>query len=401
MTIKKTLLAIAISATVAAPAALAQSSVQIYGKLFPFIVNEKGSDATPVGTPVATFAANPTGTNAIGGTTGMASGSSRIGFRGQEDLGGGLKAIFQLEGATPVDTGAATLFERDTYVGLDGSFGTVKLGKMRTVFREAGAPISMLGNSAGTFMSNLDLLRKTGFGTSSASSFHLRRSNSIQYTSPKISDFQARVQYSTDEAKTATRDPRVISMAVEYDKGPFYVALAHEIHYDLFGGSRNVPSSMRNNGITDAKLANSTDKATELTVEWRLNKQHKFAFDVIRKEYKENATVAGRFGSYKNTAYMLGMENRWSEQWRTTANYVTAGAGTCTRIAAACLTDGLDGAKVVLGAGYVLSKRTMLFGAYSRLMNGKSARYDSAELGGPPNPGEAITQYALGLSHSF
>lgn len=405
MIIKKTLLAIAISSTVAAPAALAQSSVQIYGKLYPYLVNEKGSDATPVGTPVATFAARPTGINAVGDTTGMAAGNSRLGFRGKEDLGGGLKAIFQLEGVAGVDNGSGAaagggfMFNRDTFVGLDGAFGTVKLGLVDTIFKNYGDTIGILGVSSGTFLSSSDVLRKTGFGTSSASSFHLRRANSVQYETPEFGGVQAGVQYSTDEAKTATRDPRVISMGVKYDKGPFYVALAHEIHDDLFGGSRNVPSSMRNNGITDP--TRSKDRATQLTLEYRLNKNHKFEFDVIRKEYKENATVAGRFKSYENTAFLLAMENRWSEQWRTSANYVVSKAGSCSRVATTCSTDGLEGKKFTIGAAYYLSKRTYLFTAASRIINGKSARHSNTEFGADPNPGEDIKHVALGLSHSF
>ena len=108
MTIKKTFLAIAIGSTVAAPAALAQSSVQLYGKLYPYFVNEEGSNATPVGTPVATLAAAPTGINTVGSRTGLAAGNSRLGFRGKEDLGGGLKAIFQLEGVVAVDNGSGS-----------------------------------------------------------------------------------------------------------------------------------------------------------------------------------------------------------------------------------------------------------------------------------------------------
>ena len=399
MTIKKTLFAAAIGAAVVAPAALAQSSVQVYGRLYPYLLLEKGSGATAAGTPVATFTPAPTGVDAVGHATGLVAGNSRLGFRGTEDLGGGLKAIFQLEGTVSVDSGATTLFSRNTYVGLDGGFGTVKLGLLDTIFKDYGDTLGMLGISSGTFLSTSDILRKSGFGTNSASSFHLRRANSIQYESPEFADFQVGVQYSTDEAKTAIRNPRVLSMGVKYDKGPFYVALAHEIHHDLYGGSRNAPSAMRNNGATDPTRAK--DRATQFTIEYRLDKKHKFEFDVIRKDYKENASVAGRFGSYKNTAYLLAMDNRWNEQWRTAANFTKSGAGTCTRIGAACVTDGLDGTKVAFAVGYSLSKRTMLFGAYSRLNNGKSARYENVELGGPPNPGETITHYAIGVSHSF
>jgi len=404
MTIKKTFLAIAIGSIVAAPAALAQSSVQIYGKLFPYVVNEQGSGATPVGTPVATFSARPGGTNLVGDTTGLAAGNSRLGFRGKEDLGGGLKAIFQLEGVVAVDNGSGSggggfIFNRDTFVGLDGAFGTVKLGLVDTIFKNYGDTIGTLGVSSGTFLSSSDVLRKTGFGTSSASSFHLRRANSVQYETPEFNGVQAGVQYSTDEAKTATRDPRVISMGVKYDKGPFYVAIAHEIHHDLFGGSRNAPTAMRNNGITDP--TRSKDRATQLTLEYRLNKKHKFEFDVIRKEYSENATVAGRFNSYENTAFLLAMENRWSEQWRTSANYVVSKAGSCSRVRAACSTEGLDAKKFTIGAAYYLSKRTYLFTAASKIANGKSARHSNTEFGGDPAPGEDIKHMALGLSHNF
>ncbi|MDO8437877.1 MAG: porin [Nitrosomonadaceae bacterium] len=400
MTIKKTLLAIAISSAVVAPAALAQSSVQIYGKLYPYLLSEKGSGATAVGSPKATLAATPTGTNGITETTGMVSGNSRIGFRGTEDLGGGLKAIFQMEGTVGVDDGVGNLFSRDTFVGLKGGFGAVKLGSIDTIFKNYGDTVGVLGLGSGTFLSSSSVLRKTGFGTSSASSFHLRRANSVQYESPEFGGFQAGVQYSTDELKTATRNPRQLSMGVKYDQGPWFVAVAHEIHYDQFGGSNNAPSAMRNNGTTDL-ITNSKDTATQLTVEYRLSKNHKFEFDVIRKDYKENAKIGGRFESYKNTAYLLGMENRWNNDWRTAVQYAKASAGTCTRIGSACVTDGLDGSKVTLGVGYIVSKRTMLFGAAGKLVNGASARYSNTDFGGKPNPGENITHVALGISHSF
>lgn len=404
MQLKKLSLAVAVGATLAAPAVMAQSSVQIYGKLYPYMVDEKGSGPTAVGTRVSTLAPAPTGISGVPHTLGMTSGNSRLGIRGKEDLGGGLKAFFQLEGQAHVDDGTgagggAFRFDRNTFVGLEGGFGKVKLGNNDTIFKSYGDTIGILGVSSGTFMSSSSVLRKPGFGPNSAASFHLRRANSITYETPSFSGFQAGVQYSTNEAKTALTDPRVWSMGVKYDKGPIYVALAHEIHHDLYGGSRNVPSALRNNGTVAP--ANSEDNATQFTVEWRMNKQHKFAFDAIRKEYTEAATLAGRFSSYSNMAYMLSMENRWSEKFRTSAHYVLSQAGSCTRVSAACSTDGLEGKKFTLGAAYYLSKRTYLFTAASVINNGKSARHSNTDLGGTPTPGEDIKQYALGIAHSF
>lgn len=404
MKLKKLTLAAAVAATFAAPA-FAQSTLQIYGKLYPFVVDERGSGATTAGTALATIAGKPTGESGVSHTQGMAAANSRLGFRGIEDLGGGLRANFQLEGVASVDsgqgsgTGGGFMFNRDTYVGLSGGFGSVKLGNVDTIFKEYGDTLGVLGVSSGSFLSSSDVLRKTGFGTSSSSSFHLRRANSIRYESPEIRDFQFGYQYSTDEApSSANRKPRLQSFGVRYDAGPLYVALAHEIHWDFFGGSRNAPSSMRNSADTDP--THSKDQATQFTIEYKLNKQHSIEFDAIRKSYKEDATAAGRFQSYRNMAYEIVVDSRWTPQWRTALQLVRATAGSCARVGATCNTDGLEGTKITAAVGYSLSKRTMLFAAASLIKNGKSARYDNSEFNGP-NPGEDIRQLAIGLSHSF
>lgn len=408
MNLKKLSLALAVGTAFAAPAAMAQSSVQLAGKLYPYLLSEKGSGATAAGTAVSTLASTPNGANALTGTRTMNSGNSYISFRGTEDLGGGMKARFQLEAQLSVDngqgaaTGGGLMFNRNTFVGLDGGWGTVKLGNMDTIFKNYGDTIGILGLSSGTFLSNSGVMRKIGFGPSGASSFHLRRANSVQYESPQFGGFQGGLQWSTNEAKTASppRDPRVLSMGVKWDNGPIYAALMHEIHYDLYGGSANVgTASRRNNGATDP--TQSKDRATQATVEWRMNRQHKFAFDVIRKEYEENATVAGRFQSYRNMAYMVAMENRWSDKFRTAANIAFSKSGSCSVVAQTCSTDGLDGSKFTLAGAYYLSKRTYLFAAASVLKNDKSARYSNTENGTNPNPGEDIKHFAVGISHNF
>jgi predicted porin len=387
-------------------AAMAQSSVQLYGKLYPYFLHEKGTSPTAAGTPVSTLSATPTGTLGVGGINGFTSGNSRWGMRGTEDLGGGLKANFQLESQLQVDDGTggssagALVFNRNTYVGLEGHWGEIKLGNHDTIFKEYGDTIGFLGLSSGTFMSTSNVLRKTGFGSSSASSFHLRRANSVIYETPEIAGFTGGIDWSTNEDPSGqARNRHVVSMGVKWDNGPFYVALAHEIHYDLFGGSANAPTALRNNGATDP--TRSKDKATQLAVEWRPTKQHKFEFDAIRKEYNEDATVAGRFSNYHNMAYLLAMENRWGDKWRTSAHLVLSRAGSCTRVAAACNTDGLEGKQITIGGAYYLSKRTYLWSAVSRLINGKSARFNNDDFDQNPNPGEDINHFAIGISHSF
>src|SRR4030095_3977582 len=167
------------------------------------------------------------------------------------------------------------------------------------------------------------------------------------------------------------------------------------IHYDLFGGSKSAPTSNANN-----QAVSSRDNATQATLGYTLG-NHTFGFDVIRKEYKEDPTDTGAFQSYRNMAYMLSMENRWSNAWRTAAHVVYSDSGSCHVVGADCTTDGLQGTKITLAAAYNFSKRTYLFGGVNRLINGKSARHSSGEVGEAPNPGEDITQVAIGLAHSF
>ena len=402
MSIKKLPLLTAIAAVFAVPAALAQSSVNLYGKLYPHVINEKGSGATAVGTPRSTLSSALPGTNGVTKNNGMTSGNSRFGLRGTEDLGGGLKAIFQIESSFAVEDGTTSLpqfWDRDTFVGLESKqFGTLRLGQMDTIFKNYGDTIGILGVSSGTFMSSSNILRKPAFGTSNAARFHERFGNSVQYESPELAGFQLGVQVSDDGLTGVASDQKAYSYGLKYDSGPFYVAIAHEIHDDFFGGSSQAPTALRNTIATGT----SKDKATQFTVEWRLNKQHKFEFDVIQKQYDETGAV-GRFRSYKNTAYLLAMENRWSDKFRTAAHVVKSNAGSCSLIGgAACTTDGLDGTKVTLGGAYYFSRRTYGFGAIAKLTNGKSARFSTSQLSGArTNYGEDLTQFAAGISHNF
>ena len=396
-------LVLAIAAALAVPAAYAKddadSVVELYGKLYPEIVQPHGSGATAAGSAHATLGAAPTGENSFISRTEMESSNSRFGVRGHEKLGHGLKAVFQLESEFHIDSNDSKFAQRNSFVGLDSAaWGTVKLGRMDTPFKTYGDDISFLGISSGNFVSSSNLLRKTGFGTSSASSFHLRRANMVQYESPdRLGPLDFTVQYSTDEADTATRHPHVWSAGVHYAAGPVEVSLAHEIHWDLFGGSKNSPSAMSN--ASDQNV-NSKDQATQAMIKWQATKVHRFEADIIRKEYKENANTLGRFESYKNNAYELIWDARWSRQWRTALEYIHSDKGSCSRFGAVCVTDGLDGSQLQFGVAYYFSKRTMVFAMGALLRNGFSARYNnSAEQA--PSVGEDIDQYAIGMSHSF
>ena len=395
-------LMLALGAAFLSSAAAAQSTVQVYGRLYPYLNSEKASGATAAGTPVATLAATPTTPSAIsGGIKGMAAGNSHIGFRGKETLGGGLTAEFQIEGVVNVDDGGAEGFRwnRNTFVGLNGGFGSIKLGLMDTVFKDYGDTIGVLGTSSGTPMSNSNILRKVSFGASNAARFHERRANSIRYDSPEMGGFGAGLQVATQENPDGVLGrgaQKTYAVGLKYDQGPIYVALAHEIHDNWFGGSSNVPTAMRN--LTQAGIT-SKDKATQFTVEWRITKDHKVEFDAIKKQYNENANVTGRFQSYSNMAYLAAYEGRFGP-WRVAAQYVRSDAGTCTRVNAVCTTEGLEGSKFLVGAAYNFSRRTFVFAIYDQMVNGKSGRFAANDFGAV-NPGEDTKHMIAGVSHRF
>jgi predicted porin len=399
---KLTAIAMAVAASCCLPlAAQAQSNVTVYGKLYPELVRIDVSGATAKGVPVSTLSATPAG-GADFNATSEDSPNSRLGFRGSEDLGNGLKAIFQLEMGFGVDTGvnssATSLFSRDTWVGLSGNFGTVRLGSMDTVYKNLGDTMSFLGVSSGNFISTSNILSKPGIGASSASSFHLRRANSIVYESPEFGGFQGLFDYSLGEVANDFARGAVISTGIKYEGGPLYAAIAYERHNDLFGGSKNVPSALRNDTNV---LANSRDSAVRATLQYKFAKETRAEVNVAQLKFEETGGAVGKFDSYKHIAWSVALEHKVTPAVTLVGSYGQGTAGSCSLVGnGACSTSGLEGKMLNLGAGYSLSKRTMLFALASYMGNGVSATYSNLN-DGKPLPGQDIKTFAVGLSHSF
>jgi predicted porin len=149
-------------------------------------------------------------------TTGMSSGvqsGSRWGLKGTEDLGGGLKASFQLESAITADTGASTGFTRTSKVALSGGFGTVSLGRQYT------PTFSLI---SGTDVTGTD-------GTATSDLYAASRADSMfMYTSPSINGVTFVVGTSGDSveaaAGTATK-AQLNDMTVTYAAGPLMVGV--------------------------------------------------------------------------------------------------------------------------------------------------------------------------------
>ncbi|MDE2593968.1 MAG: porin, partial [Burkholderiales bacterium] len=161
---------VAAAALVAAMAAQAQN-VNVYGNL-DVAVGAFESDMTHRVTKVE---------------SGVLTGSF-LGFKGQEDLGGGLKAFFKLESAIGVDTGAAStnFWERTSEVGLAGTFGTVTAGNSLSLSARANnaqSPFSVFGQLGLSGATNIDKFQK----------------NTVTYTSQTYSGFSGAAQYGASE----------------------------------------------------------------------------------------------------------------------------------------------------------------------------------------------------------
>ncbi|MFC6520360.1 porin [Undibacterium arcticum] len=147
----------------------------------------------------------------------------RIGFRGTEDLGEGLKANYQLEAGFSTDTGASTnanrLFNRASTIGLSGSFGAVTLGNMPDIVFDYAGKLSngfQLTNFYLFHPGNLDTLANT-----------FQFNNAVRYTSPSFSGLTMSAMYGFGEVAGDNSKGRNISAGANYVQGPLRLVLAY------------------------------------------------------------------------------------------------------------------------------------------------------------------------------
>src|SRR3977135_91372 len=262
MNLNRKAMVLAVGAALAAPSAYAQitskagSEWEFYGKFYPEYARVNGENPTPNNTPgLSTLNAvdvpgltTPTVSN--GGASNLVNrgemlvGNSYIGFRGGKSLGGGMKAIWQVEQTVPIDEGVdGTLDTRDSFLGVEGGWGTLRLGFMDTPFKKAGDVVGFLGVSSGNFVQTNPVLRQVGFaqggsGPNRAARFHERRGNAIDFASPSyFGGLQYLMQYSAgNPSETAItsnppRNPRFVSQALKWEGGPWYFAAMHETQF--------------------------------------------------------------------------------------------------------------------------------------------------------------------------
>lgn len=335
---KKSLIALAVLASTGA--AMAQSSVTLYGIVDLSYASSK--DEIKAGSSAAALRKTTMDSGTVSG--------SRYGFKGSEDLGGGLKANFQLENGFSADDGtsgtAGSAFSRASWVGFSGGFGEIRLGKDWTARDEIN------GNAHAVFDSGLSA------DTFLTSNYNANPGNQIKYLSPNLSGFSGMVSYALGENKSATKSAKgITAVSVQYAAGPVYVGAAYQE-----------------------------------------DKMNYFATDVTMKDTLVNATydlgVAKLMASYRNVKNTFdGFDKEKTAQIGVdvpvgAALVVSAGYAHTTKELAAAADKTGNG--FGLGAMYSLSKRTSI---YTGLTFAKQKQDGAEDL--------KSDRFAVGVRHTF
>ncbi|TXT38281.1 MAG: outer membrane protein [Comamonadaceae bacterium] len=339
---KKSLIALAVLA--ASGAAMAQSTVTLYGIADVFLASNKTDTGAVNGALTQSMLIS-------GGVN-----TSRWGLKGSEDLGGGLKANFDFQQGFNIDTGAASVataaFNRQSWVGFSGGFGAVRLGNTTTPFDDVS------GASDAVFDSKLApmnyVFKSTGYNA--------RPGNTIYYQAPNMSGFSGAFSYSLGEDKTLTTGATsTTSLNLTYGAGPLAVQFGYQVQ-----------------DIVNATVASSDAKFT------RLGASYNFGAATAKLTYGKTDNVGSVTGS-NATDYQLGVDVPVSAALTLSASYAkstdskTAPAFNQTR-------TGFG-----LGGAYTLSKRTYVYGGYES---------DTATNAAPAADAKHSV-FAIGLNHKF
>lgn len=361
-------------------------------------------------------------------------GSSKIGFMGTEDLGGGMNAIFKLEGGLANDSGngkasntsnqaggsgnggagaltsvggtQGLVFQRFSYVGLNGSFGEVRLGRDYTnVFLYTVTSYDIFGTNgpADSSIMTLNLAARNGLATSA------NASNMVGYASPNMGGLTVRVQAFAGEnannlAYAGANDGNGYSANVNYAVGPLSVSVGQQqtlgTAFAVVNPALNTTTGAGLKTNTGVPANNGTYTQAALGAAYDFG-MAKVLFLSTREDLVGAATSGSLTSTSTNTTNMIGL------------NVPVGAFNYKVSYASSTQNTGVTGAKdntgtlTGLGFDYALSKRTKLYGTYSSVTNDGGSAYSAGGIGGATggtltsNKNPSSTGVALGVFHAF
>lgn len=314
--------AVAALALIGTSAAFAQSSVTLYGRVNTTFEHQKDGDVSK---------------------TGLFNNSSRFGFKGQEDLGGGLMAGFQLESGFDSSTGAtsSTFFGRQSEVNLSGGFGMVRLGNFTSESYYATAD----------FISNHN--HDTGSSSDALYAYPARDANKIAYRTPSFGGATVEAGVALHEQANGTGGKNSLDLAANYEIGKLGLGAGYS----------------------------------------KLGDQNQFA---VRASYSTGPFVMGAYVQRDKNVFFANGGNRTNVRLSgayimgVSEFHVNVGrAGKYSDVANSAATQ------YTVGYNHNLSKRTKLYAFYTRVNNSQAASYAVSHAGND------FSSFAVGVRHNF
>ncbi|PCD00719.1 porin [Halopseudomonas pelagia] len=301
--------------------------------------------------------------------TNLSSNSSRLGFKGDHEINPNLTAFFQIEQQIDFGTDNGSSFNtRDTFVGLGGNFGAVRMGRFDSPFKAARGPANLFGDQVG------DMRNLTRVGNAR---FDERYDNTVEYTTPDFSGFTGKLGYSVHETTVNEQDvdTDTISTSLNYAGSLVEAAIAYEqAEEDTGRGEREGVRLAGAYKITDAIKA----VAFYQTVDYKN--------DAVTEEVRDQLTadtlgLGAEFKVASNTA-LKGM-------WMTRESDA----------------DNFDSDMWVVGVEHKLDKAVRVYANYALVDNEDNAAltpWGQARTASPDGTaGEEATGLSVGLRYDF
>jgi len=372
----KKLVAVAVAGLLAAPlAAQAQTAnVTLYGRLNLTMEAVSGqqvqaelpASAAPVNRTVYRVSTN----------------SSRLGVRGSEALGGGLSAIFQIESSINADSGGGTLAGRETFVGLQGTWGTFKVGNFLAPYDDIHPIFGNVPTLTTSILSTAALWAQ-GSQSKDNGAFDARLGNSIRYDSPRIAGFLGSIQIAQADTSNSTlaqqqRHAYVLSTGGFYSNGPFQAGIAYEAN-----------TKVRCNGCNDWAMS--------IAGNWNFGVvKVGGVFERIEYGFANNSDLTRNFWGVSLTAPVGPGELFF--------HYGDAGDGSGpagSKVGQIAAGDSTGAANWSVSYTYALSKRTLAYTGFVQTRNDNNAAYNFNINPYTVVNGANASGFVMGIVHFF
>ena len=377
---QKKIIALAIAAAFSAPAF---ADVTVYGQVHASIDANSGNAAD-------------TATKGTKNGLNITSNSSRLGFKGAEDLAGGLKGVFQIE--TTVNAGTSTQFgtARDTYIGVAGGFGTLIAGRLPLANQYAND-----ANFFGAKVGDAANMTAGGFGGAGLLAVPSRVDRAVAYVSPSLGGvtilaaYVPNTQQSLGLAQDTLNKQSSYTLRGSYDSNGIFVA-ANLASIGVAGVNLNT------SGVGAAVNGGKDGKVTVTSVAGGYD----FGMAKVRGQMVQSkADTAAAGAEVKQTVMALGGSIKVSEDGTVNLQYAKVG-----KLKAAG-TDVADSGASLFAVGYdqALSKNTTVYAAYAKVSNDKAAQFSATGYahGGVGAPGSDVagsmspSAFSVGIIRNF